>query len=255
MPNSPRILLLDIETQPDLVWVWRMYDANAIEVAEHWKILSFSAEWIGGGKVTKGLDDYPGYTPKKDDRKLVAELWEMLNVADIVVAHNAASFDVKKVNARFILHGFEPPAPYRVVDTKRDLKRIAAFSSNKLDWLAKELKLGSKMPHEGFPLWLGCMRGDQAAWKRMKRYNRHDVVLLKKLYKRLAPWITQPNMALWKGGICCPNPLCGSKQIQWRGTQRNRTRSYRRFQCQVCGKWGRATTMIKTERAESVGVQ
>ena len=91
MANSPRILLIDIETQPDLVWVWRMYDSNAIEVAEDWKILSFSAEWIGGEKITKGLDDYRGYTPKRNDFWIVEDLWDLLDDADIVVAHNAAS--------------------------------------------------------------------------------------------------------------------------------------------------------------------
>jgi len=48
----------------------------------------------------------------------------------------------------------------------------------------------------------------------------------------------------------CSN--CGSYSIQYRGVQVAATRSYRRFQCQECGKWGRE---VKSESSVvSIGV-
>ncbi len=251
---SPKILFVDIETFPDRVWAWSVYDANAIAVDKHWQVASYSAKWLGGKHITRGLCDCPGYAAGGDDYSLILELWKLLNEADIVVAHNGVDFDIKKMNARFIAHGMKPPSPYKVVDTKRAVKQVAAFSSNKLDWLCKQLEIGRKIEHEGFELWLKCMDGDEKAWATMKKYNHHDVELLEELYEALAPWIKQPNGASWsKSGICCVNPACMSKHIQWRGKAKNKTIQYDRFQCQKCGKWGRAVR--KGERiAEVVGI-
>src|SRR5512139_461679 len=252
---KPKILLVDIETQPDLVYTWGVYEQNAIAVKENWQMLSFSAEWLHSGKVTtKGLCDYKGYKPGGTDYDLAIDLWRLLDEADIVVAHNGADFDIKCIKARFIAHGLKPPAPYRVVDTKKELKKVSRFSSNKLDWICKQLDLGKKIEHEGWELWLKCMGGDRAAWARMKKYNRHDVVLLKKLYGVLAPWITQPNAGTYSDVPVCPNPNCGSDQLQLRGFARNKTRIYQRFQCRKCGTWGRAAHSERNKQADVVGL-
>ncbi len=238
---KPKILLLDIETSPDLVWIWGVYEQNAIAVKEHWRMISFSAEWYHSRKtITLGLDDTDGGYKSGSDDNLCSELWVLLDEADIVVAHNGAKFDIKKINARFIANGMLPPDPYKVVDTVKEVRRVAAFSSNKLDWLSKQLGLGSKVKHEGFALWQACMEDDPAAWKRMKKYNKHDIVLLRKLYEELSPWSRQPNMNMWSDGVVCPNPICGSKKLIKKGFGHARTRTYQRYRCSDCGKPSRA---------------
>jgi hypothetical protein len=238
--SHPKILLLDIETSPDLVWTWRLYDSNAIAVKEHWRIISFSAEWYHSKKkVTLGLDDFGGY--KGDDEGLCDRLWELMDEADIVVAHNGQKFDIRKINARFIAWGFDPPAPYKVVDTKKEASRVAAFSSNRLDWLCKQLDLGKKLEHEGFDLWIGCMNDVKKCWTKMKRYNRHDIVLLRELYERLSPWSRQPNANFWnKNEMVCVSPTCGSTHLIKKGVVHLKTRSYQRYRCQECGKPARS---------------
>mgnify|MGYP001617400775 CR=1 FL=1 len=251
MPK-PKILLLDVETFPDVAYVWTAYEANAIEIAEHWYILSYAAKWYGSGPVVcHGLDDVGGQKEGKpnNDRPLLKEIHALMDEADIIVAHNGVDFDVKKINARLIVHGFTPPSPYKVVDTKRTLKQVAAFSSNKLDWLCNQLGLGRKLEHQGFPLWKGCAAGVAAAWRKMKRYNTHDVRLRGGLYTLIAPWIRQPNAALYSGDECCVNPACRSKELQvFPRLYYANTRAYRRFQCRKCGKWARATVSEKTPR-------
>lgn len=249
--SKPRVLLLDVETQPDLVWVWRVYEASAIDVKQHWQLLSFSAKWLGTRvHVTKGLPDYRGYKPGGDDRMLVKELWKLLDEADIVVAHNGVDFDLKKITARFIAHGLQPPSPYKIVDTKRTIKQVAGFSSNKLDWLCSQLDLGRKLEHQGWHLWRDCMLGVSSAWKTMLRYNRRDVVLLERLYRTISPYIKQPNAALFHDGETCVNPACGSTDIHvYPRLYYANTRAYRRMQCRACGKWARATISERRPRA------
>ncbi len=239
---EPKILLLDIETQPDLVYTWGVYEQNAIAVKEHWQLLSYSAEWVKSKRnVTKGLVDYKDYKPGSTDYELVKEIWDLLDEAEIVVAHNGADFDLRKLNARFIYHKLKPPSPYKIVDTKREVSRVAGFSSNKLDWLCKQLELGAKLEHEGVQLWLNCMAGNRRAWAKMKKYNRHDVTLLRELYLLLAPWIRQPNANIYtdSGEPICPNPTCMSTHLIRQGWARNKSRKYQRYKCQACGTWSR----------------
>ena len=255
--EGPRILLLDLETFPNLAYVWGAWEQNAIEFKEDWYVLSYAAQWFGEKAVMcRGLDDV-GQVPGKpnNDKRLMKEIHALMDEADVIVAHNGVDFDVKVANARFIVHGFKPPSPYKVVDTKRTIKQVARFSSNKLDWLCRQLGLGRKIEHEGFPLWKGCAAGDPGAWARMKKYNVHDVKLLGDLYKLISPWIRQVNAALYSGDGRCVNPACGSKDLHvFPRLYYAMTRAYRRFQCNKCGKWARATISERVPRATVVQV-
>lgn len=252
--SAPRILLIDFETFPNVAYVWGAYEQNAIEMKEDWYILSAAWRWFGTGPVfAKGLCDYRGYKGgSSTERALLKDIHALMDEADIIVAHNGIDFDVKVANARFIAHGFAPPSPYKVVDTKRAIKQVARFSSNKLDWLCRQLGLGRKVEHEGFPLWKGCAAGDSAAWRKMLRYNRHDVRLLEELYRTIAPWIRQPNAALVEGDERCVNPACRSTELEKRGIYHAVTRSYQRYVCRKCGKWARAVVSERKPRATVV---
>src|ERR1700688_4966752 len=99
-----KILLLDIETSPNLGWVWGKYQQDIIKFNKEWFILCFAAKWLDQSQIiTKRLPDYNLY--KKDsenDREVVRALWELLDEADVVVAHNGDEFDIKKINARIV---------------------------------------------------------------------------------------------------------------------------------------------------------
>ena len=244
---KPRILLLDIETFPNLVWVWRLWKTDAVDVVDPVSIAGFSAEWLDTGEhVTRVLPDVKG------EKELLSELWELLDQADVVVAHNGKSFDIKVINSRLLIHKFPPPSPYKVVDTLREVKKVSSFPSHKLDYLSKQLGFGSKLKHEGFEMWKGCMRGEKKWWEKMRRYNRKDIILLRKLYKEIAPWISTPPSGLFVEGDRCPNLDCGSKRLQKRGISRTRTRVYQRYQCQDCGAWSRGTSCLPEPRATRV---
>jgi len=238
MIKRPRILLLDLETFPNVAYVWGKYDQNVIKFKQETCLATYAAKWLDEREVfAKALPDFPGYkSGSYDDSKLVADLWRLVNEADIIVAHNGDQFDIKVFQARFIFHKLGPPKPFKTIDTKKATKRVARFNSNKLDDLSSLLENEKKIKTD-FELWQNCIDGDPKAWAQMVKYNKKDILLLEKLYLRLRPWISNhPNFTVVNRGYCAK---CGSKNITYRGFMITSTRRYRRFQCLDCGGWGR----------------
>jgi RNase_H superfamily len=242
MSRPYRIAFIDIETAPNLGYTWGRYEQNVIAFTREWYLLSFAVKWAGE-KQTKVycLPDFPGYAKDKtNDRRLVEKLWKVLDGADLVVAHNGDRFDLRKTNARFLVHGMTPPSPYRTVDTLKLARKHFALNSNRLDDVAQLLGLGKKAETGGFDLWLACMAGDRAAWRKMARYNRHDVVLLERVYERLRPWHTShPNIAIDSAPVGCP--ACASVRLQRRGFGFSANRKYQQYVCLDCGRWSKGT--------------
>lgn len=243
MNKKPRILMLDIETLPCLGFTWGKYEQNVIQFQQEGCIATFAAKWLGEPVFTKGLPDYKGYKAGSyDDSKILVDIHALLDEADIVVAHNGRSFDCKVINSRFLVHKMAPPSPYKVVDTKLAVKKVARFNSNKLDDLGK-LLLGERKLKTDFDLWLGCVNGDRKAWAKMKRYNAMDTQLLERLYLRIRPWIdNHPNLTLLDPTARCPK--CQSAKLQRRGYAISNSRKYQRLQCNDCGGWSKTTKSV-----------
>lgn len=233
-----KILFLDIETSPNLGWTWGKYEQDVIEFEQEWHMLSFSAKWLGSNKtVVYALPDFPGYAKnKRDDKQLVSKLWELINEADVVIAHNGDKFDIRKINSRFIVNGLLPPAPYKTVDTLKIAKKHFGFNSNRLDDLGNILGLGRKLNTGGFKLWKDCMAGKLEAWKKMKAYNKQDVLLLEQVYLKLRPWVSaHPNIGILVDKNACH--ACASVNTQRRGYSHSKQTTYQRIQCMDCGSW------------------
>jgi hypothetical protein len=140
--SKAKILFLDIETLPNVSYTWGKYEQNVIAFKQEGCIATYAAKWMGGKVFSKSLRDYKGYESfSYDDSKLVADLWKLFDEAEIIVAHNGDQFDIKYSNARFIFHSLNPPSPYKTVDTKKAVKAVARFNSNKLDDLGELLGL------------------------------------------------------------------------------------------------------------------
>lgn len=227
-----KILLLDIETSPNIVHTWGLFNQfiglNQIVKSGH--TLCWAARWIGEKSVMySGLDVDSNKTMLKKMHKLLSE-------ADAVVTWNGNRFDLPTLNKEFVKIGLGPPAPYKKIDLLQTARRQFRFTSNKLDYVAQFLGLGTKTQHKGHELWVGCMNKDSASWKVMQRYNKNDVVLLEKVYHRMLPWIhNHTNRSVFQEEFVCPN--CGSKHFQKRGTAHTNAGVYQRYNCQKCGTW------------------
>lgn len=245
--DEPKILFIDIETAPNLGWVWGKWEQNVIENVQDWYMLSFAYKWLGDKKVEAySLPDFKDMYKKEpeNDHCLTYQLWNLMNEADIIVAHNGDEFDIKKANARFIAHGYEPLSPYKTIDTKKVAKKYFKFDSNKLDELGKYLGLGRKMPHTGFHLWKGCMSGDRKSWKTMVEYNKNDIVLLEKVFLKMRPWMKTFPIVRADNGDCTN---CGSGKLIKRGFSFTRTNKIQRLQCVDCGAWKQGERTLAKE--------
>lgn len=256
LAERPQIAFFDIETAPYLGWVWQKYDTNVIQFVQQSYMLCFSVKYSNSPKVeTYSLPDFPMWKKEAsdksrhwyehNDKELVMKLWQIMGEADLIIAHNGDSFDTKYTHERMIVHGLSPPDPYKTVDTLKLARKHFRFISNKLDDIANDLKLGRKIPHTGFALWEGCMKGDMRSWDLMKRYNKQDVLLLERVYLKFRPWATtHPNVKLYKEQEWgCPK--CGSMNVTSRGKAYTTTQVYRRYQCRDCGGWYRGENVNK----------
>lgn len=243
--KEQKILLFDIETAPNLSYVWGQYEQNVIAHEKEWYVLCWVAKWLGDKKfITSALPDFRDYKiDRENDFKVVKELWHLLDEAEIVIAHNGDRFDIKKMNARFAYYGLNPPSPYKTIDTYKVAKKYFSFNSNSLNDLGSHLQLGAKISTGGFSLWKGCMSGDIKSWRKMINYNKQDVLLLEKVYLELRKWITNhPSVSIFeeKEHNC---PTCGSDRIQKRGFGVTKISKYQRFQCQECGSWSKGKSI------------
>lgn len=240
--TSPNIALIDIETSPIIGYTWGLYDVNVLAVIEPVKILSCAWKWLGEKDVNvKALCDYKDYKPGiVNDRSLCKDIWDVLDLADIAIAHNGDSFDIKVCNSRFIANGLNAPSDYKSIDTLKVAKKYFRFNNNSLNELGVYLNEGEKVPTGGFKTWLKCMEGDPAAWLRMKKYNVQDIRLLERVYLRLRPFIgNHPNLNLIapssaEGHSCS---VCQSLDTTKRGKAVTKAGSYQRYQCNQCGSW------------------
>lgn len=229
-----KILYLDIETSALNVDTWSPWESNAIVINREWQVLGFAYAW-DDGKVRSVYPPVDQPASEEGELDVLTELWAVLDEADIVIAHNGDGFDLRKINARLIRAGYGPPSPYLTIDTLKVAKKHFAFTYNRLDYLGRYLGLGHKLSHQGYPMWQGCMEGDPKAWRKMAKYNKQDIVLLRDVYKVMLPWISNhPHM----GGDGCPS--CGAHDAQKRGTKTMKSGiQYQQYQCNVCGSYYR----------------
>lgn len=247
---SAKILIIDIETMPFEGYTWGLWDQNIglNQIKEETSIASVAAKWLGDKKVFYLDTGGRGAKKTRDDSPVLAVLWELLNAADIVVAQNGAAFDIKRINARLVVEGYPPYSPIRIVDTKLVAKKHFAFSSNRLEWLAKYLAGQDKYKHskyEGMDLWKECLKDNPAAWKEMKKYNIIDTELCERVYLKMRPWMDQhPNLGAYTSDLTIQCPKCGSKDLEARGTRSLQQGVYQRYCCQKCRGWSRGKTML-----------
>lgn len=224
---KPRILLLDIETAPGTAYVWSLFDQHVPleRLITPGRMLCWAAKWYRG--ESHCADE------RGSRRVMLMDLHALLSEADAVVTYNGDKFDLPKINGEFVTVGMHPVPPVPSIDLYKTVKKLG-YQSSKLLFVAKHLGIGEKVTTGGFKLWADVMAGDDRAWTKMLRYNKHDVTLLEKLYTKLRPYI-KSHPALHGHGARCP--VCGAAKVQRRGSRRTKAFTIERLHCQGCGAW------------------
>ena len=247
--KQPKILFFDIETAPILAYTWDIWNQNISlnQIKQDWFVLSWSAKWRGDNKIM--YKDQRNAPDVSNDKELLQGIWDLLDEADIVVTQNGKSFDQKKLYARFIIHGMQPPSSFQHHDTKKIASKHFAFTSNKLEYLTDKLNTKyKKIKNSGFSLWTRCLAGELKAWKEMEKYNKHDVLALEELYEKFKSWEPTVNYSVFDDGlntIC----VCGSEGIKKKGYAYTAIAKYQRYVCTDCGKnYQGRSNLLSTEK-------
>lgn len=233
-----KILFLDIETSPILSYVWGLWENNVSlnQIKSDWYVLSWCAKWSDSNELM--YMDQRDAKKMEDDKKILKGIWKLLDEADMIVTQNGKKFDAKKLNARFVIQGFQPPSSYKHYDTREMAKKYFAFTSTKLEYMSEKLCTKyKKLKHEkypGFELWKECLAGNKEAWEDMEKYNKHDVLALEELYKKLVPWGTSINPSVYHENSI-NECTCGATRWLLNGHFYSANGKYQRYKCRDCG--------------------
>ena len=257
-----RVLVLDIETAPASAYHWRRWKENIgkKQVISEGYIITWAAKWLGSEDVMFAkLPDFEDTfaNSQADDSALVGQLHALLEEADFVIAHNGRKFDLPTINARLLVNGYNPPHPYKIIDTLDIAKKAFKFPSNSLASLAIYLGVElRKLDTGGFDLWTDVIANKPQAWADMMEYNIYDVLVLEQVYMKLRPWYTtHPAMQLLNSSDILRCTCCGSHNVVPTGKFfYTNVSKFDTYACGDCGKMnrGRVNKLDKAQRLVGV---
>lgn len=245
--EGPKILILDLESSPLVSYHFQMWKVNIglnqVIIKPH--LLTWAAKWFNESNTfSDKLTSEEALA--NDDYRIVSSLWDIMNEADIIVAHYGDKFDLPLANARFAIHNMNPLSPYKSVDTKSVASKNFKLYSNKLDAIAELFGFEGKISTD-FLLWRGCMEGDNESLQLMETYNIQDVIVLENVYRKLLPYIkNHPNANLYNNSEEPGCTRCGSHSLTPLDKKHITTVSvFDTYRCDDCGA-------ISRERKSSV---
>lgn len=230
------IVIFDIETSPNVGYFWRPGYNLTIgpdNIAEERRIICISYKFLN--------DDYVyrlEWDKKQCDKKMLKEFIKVVKKADVVVGHNGDNFDVKWIKTRAIIHGLDPLNKIQSIDTLKLARNTFNFNSNKLDYIAKILKVGGKVETGGFQLWKDVMAGDEVALEKMGVYCDNDVVILEKVFLKLLPYVNNlpVHLGVMKGNGKLSCESCGSTKVHANREYPKKNGTIMKVvTCQACG--------------------
>jgi DNA polymerase elongation subunit (family B) len=211
--NSARILIYDIETSYNIVKSWRVgykLNLNPGDIIHERAIICVSWKWFGEDKVYNLTWD-----KNQDDKFLLEQFIEVLNEADMIVAHNGDNYDLKFIKTRAIYHRLSMRINYNQFDTLKVAKAKFMFNSNKLDYISKFLGANGKISTE-MKLWDDIiLHKNSEALNKMLTYCDEDVRQLEYVYNILSSWDNpRYHLGVIQGKTKQTSPITGNVNIE-----------------------------------------
>lgn len=210
-----KILIYDIETSPNEGWFWRAGYKQNIEynqIKKERAIICLSYKWLGEKEIYNLTWD-----ENQNDYFLIEQFIEVLNEADLIVAHNGDNFDIKWLKTRALIHKlhYKMLPNYKQFDTLKVVKSKLYLNSNRLDYIAKILGFSGKI-RTRYELWDEvCFDNNRESLKEMLEYCDEDVVQLEHVYKELS-YLDNPyyHQGVITGNTKQTSPITGSYKIK-----------------------------------------
>ena len=245
--SSPRTLIIDIETTPNITYSWGLFKQNIgiNQIVEPSRMMCFAAKWLG--------EEETMFFAEWINRDLMLDAaYRLLDEAHILMHYNGNKFDVPILRKELILAGYKPPSPFKNIDLWQVVSRQFKFTSSKLEYVSRQLGLEGTVAHSGFELWKAVMARVVQALDLMETYNRQDVELLVDLYEVLLPWIpNHPNQNLYTQDETPVCTNCASGDLIREGYAYTALGKYQRYSCRDCGKWSRGNKRIDGAAVQS----
>jgi len=202
-------LIFDIETSFNIGVFWRSgynLTIHPQDILHERAIICICWKWEGESEV-----HYLTWDKKQCDKKMLKEFIKEVNKADEIIAHNGDRFDIKWLRTRCLFHGIDMFPTYQTIDTLKTAKRLFNFNSNKLDYIARYLKVGQKMETGGGELWKDIvLRKCDKSMDKMVAYCKQDVIVLEAVFNKLNAYEKpKVNYAVLRGGEKFECPECG----------------------------------------------
>jgi DNA polymerase elongation subunit (family B) len=229
--TNSRILVIDIETFPALMWGWGMFKQNfgVEQIKEDPQIACVGYKWLGE-KETYCLTNW-----EMSQKEMLTETLKLLEECDAAISKNGARFDIPWIRTELLKHKIGVMPKLTHIDLEKAARAYFRFHSNKLEYIVKYLDIGRKVENEGFGLWRKVMEGDPKARKRMVTYCKGDVIITERLYNEMGPHIENHPAIRALGSKACV--FCGSTKTQQRGKRYTACYEIQRHQCKSCRKW------------------
>lgn len=244
--REPKIILLDIETLPDLQAALKHWCRLSDFPGKTLKASITSIICIGwkvyGEDKTHCLNawDYPEWSQDvNQDKPLLQDFLRVIEDADAIVTHNGKKFDYKHIQTRLMKHKLPPMPKLMHIDTCQVAKSNLYLINNKLNTVAHFLTKEEKLQNGGWDLWVDTYHRKRKAMRLMTQYCKQDVIALEAVFKELKSFVTLPNHNLYTQGDqkLCPN--CGSTRLKSHGLKHTKTNTYRRLRCRDCQTFSR----------------
>lgn len=256
LEEFPKILVFDVEVAPTLALAFPRFKAfiSPEAVIEEPYMLTWSARWLGSEEVISDkISNYEEFlTSHENDYFVVESLRDLLDEADIVIAHNE-NFDFGWISQQICKHGIQPHSPVKHICTLKALKKAFTLPSNSLQAACQYFGLEGKLDNVGMELWKQCKNGNRSALEDMEEYNRQDVVALTDLYYKILPFIhNHPNVSLYFNNDTHRCPRCSSKDVMktdkysYTGVSK-----FEVYQCNSCSSHIRGRVNVKSKEERS----
>lgn len=241
-----KVLIYDIETSPNIVYSWavgRKISLTPDNIIQERQIICIAWKWLDEKRVHT-VD----WGAKTDDKQLLKDFSQVINEADVAIAHNGDRYDIKFINSRLAYHDLPPLKDITTLDTLKLSRKVFFNNSHKLDYLGQYLVGDRKLETGGFSLWKKVMDGDKKALTRMLRYCKQDVKLLEEVYLKIRKYAPQSvNFSILEHGNKSGCKNCGSQNVVRDGHRLKTTIIYQCYKCKDCGHFYRSNERIKHE--------
>jgi DNA polymerase III epsilon subunit-like protein len=240
LPDNIKVIVFDVESSFMQVGVFQLSEQYipADHILKESILICWSAKYLNESEIVHDC-----LTSEEallnDDKRIVVSLHNLLNKSDVLIGHNIVSFDLRKINERFLYHSLPPIVKSQTIDTYLISKQNFLFASNSLKAINKHLGIKQKLDNEGFSLWVKSMNGNSDALRDILLYCDTDVLATENLFYKIRPFIKKcPNIALFydTNEMRCPN--CGSQVLSDEGFYYTSQNKYKSMRCE-CGALSR----------------